>query len=624
MPIRARPQAGRWSGLSLAVAFALFMVPMATFDLFGPPPLVGGVIAGPSVRLPEVGVYRDLVSPPTIEHRRLVFAHGETVDARRDAPIINAFETGRRPPQMGLLLGLGIAYFLMGLMFAAYLRNFGHRGQLLRTQLVLLAAVLLTAAVAKAFLLFTALPVFVFPLGALSLAVARHHDRQVAFATTVVAALVVGSLVPFDLEGALVLLMQGFGAVFMLRRPARDRDLHLMIAGLGGGAIAAAVYTASCFLSEGRLPVEDLSSFGTSGLLASFVGGLFSGGLAIASAPLLSRALGHLSRTHLLELTDLNHPLLRQIATRAPGTWAHSLAMANMAEVAATAIGADALLTRVGAYYHDLGKSVHPEYYIENLAPGEASPHDQLEPDVSAEKIFSHCTTGVDLGRRRGIPESVLDFMHMHHGNGLLEYFFHKNQSQGNPKNLSERDFRYPGVPPQTKETAILAICDAVEAASRTLTAPDERTITNLVQRIVFGKLRLGQLDQSGLTSSDLKNLSNSLVETLKNSFHVRIEYPWQKEERAAAERERRASPPVAIAMPALAVADAGISMDKPRDRPHTPPIALSLPAEAPESALPPTATQRLLVDHRLESADNPRPRGTGKPSATAKRHARR
>jgi cyclic-di-AMP phosphodiesterase PgpH len=237
--------------------------------------------------------------------------------------------------------------------------------------------------------------------------------------------------------------------------------------------------------------------------------------------------------------------------------------MANMAEVAATSIGADALLTRVGAYYHDLGKSIQPEYYIENMPPGEPSPHESLAPDESAQKIFAHCSEGVRIGEQARLPTPVLDFMHMHHGNGLLEYFYVKNEEQGNPKGLAERDFRYPGIPPQTKETAILAICDAVEAASRTLKDPDERAITNLVQRIVFGKLRLGQLDESGLTSSDLKALSNSLIDTLRSSLHVRIEYPWQREERAAAEREARRNE---------------------------------------------SATQRVLIDARLDSTDVPRP----------------
>jgi putative nucleotidyltransferase with HDIG domain len=571
-----RVRAGWWAGFTLAVLFAASMVPLSTAELWGRPPLAQNALGearvrGFTVRLPEVAVFRDLVGPPTLEYRRLVYGRGETID-RRDAPLVAAFETGRRPPSIGLLLGLGIAYFLMGLLFTAYLRNFGVRGRLLRTQLVLLGTVVAAAALAKAFLLLTALPAFLLPLGALSIAVARHHDRQVAFATTIVAAMVVGSLVPFDVVAALVLLMQGFGAVLMLRRPTR-RGRDLVLAGAGGGLVAAVVYVAIRFLMQGRLPADDLAAPTASGLLAAAAGGALGGLMAIAGAPLLAAALGEVSRAELLELANLSHPLLRLIAERSPGTWAHSLAMANLAEQAATAIGADALLTRVGAYYHDLGKSNSPRHYIENLAPGEPSPHDTMAPDASAEAIFAHCTEGVRMGRKARLPERVLDFMHMHHGNGLLEYFWHKNQEQGNPKGLGEESFRYPGIPPQSKETAILAICDAVEAASRTLQVPDERNITALVQRIVFGKLRLGQLDDSGLTSEDLKLLSNSLIGSLRNSFHVRIEYPWQREERAAA-------------------AAAG-------GEPVAPPPAPT-PARSP--------TQRLLIDARLDSADNPRP----------------
>src|SRR3989442_15891791 len=137
MPIRARLRAGWWSGLTLSVLFALCLVPMATFDLFGPPPITPGPVArvtGFTVRLPEIGIYRDLVSPPTLEYRRFIFGHGETVDRRRDAPLVAAFEAVRRPPAIGLGLGLGIAYLLLGVLFTTYLRNFGHRGRQLRTQ----------------------------------------------------------------------------------------------------------------------------------------------------------------------------------------------------------------------------------------------------------------------------------------------------------------------------------------------------------------------------------------------------------------------------------------------------------------------------------------------------------
>jgi putative nucleotidyltransferase with HDIG domain len=587
MRIRDRPKAGAWLGFALSVLFAAVMVPVTTFELWQPRLVDDSGRALFTVRLPEIGVWRDTLVGSRFEHKRLTVPRGSVVDPG-DRRLIDAYEAGRRPPSLGLLLGLGIAYCMLGMMLTAYLRNFGYRGRRLRTQLVLLGGLVAAAAGCKAYLLLTPFSAYWLPIGALSIAVAVHHDRQVAFASTVGLSFLVGSLIPFDLGLALVLLLQGFGAVMVLTRPRKWWGL--VSAGIGGGALAAVGYLALYFLVRGRLPDEDTASLVSSGLVGALGGGVAAGLIATVIAPLVERALGEVSRGKLLELTDLNHPLLKRIATAAPGTWAHSLAMANMAELAATAIGANALLTRVGAYFHDLGKSSAPQYYIENLHAGEPSPHDSLDPDVSADAIFAHCTEGVRLGRSAGIPEPVLDFMHMHHGDGLLEYFWHKNQELGNPKRLSEKQFRYPGLPPQTKETAILAICDAVEAASRTLKSPSERDLTNLVQRIVFGKLRLGQLDQSGLTSADLKALCNSLVDTLKNSFHVRIEYPWQKEERAA----RQADAAAAAAAPAAAASDGAAVVADPG----------------------PTITQRLLVEERLDSADSPRPSPEPKPES--------
>jgi putative nucleotidyltransferase with HDIG domain len=599
MRIRDRPKAGAWLGFALSVLFAGLMVPLTTFDLWSGPAVDAAGRAVFTVRLPETSLWHDTLVGSRIEHSRIVVARGEKV-AAPDKRLIDAYEIGRRPPSLGLLLGLGIAYFMLGMLLTSYLRNFGYRGRRLRTQLTMLGCLAAAATLYKAYLLLTPYSAYWLPIGAFSISVAVHHDRQVAFAGSVALAFLVGSLIPFDLGLAMVLLLQGFGAIMFLTQPRKWWGLAG--AGLGGGLLAGVGYLALYFLVRGRLPDEDTTSLVSSGIIGAVGGGLAAGFIAVIVAPLFERALGEVPRGKLVELTDLNNPLLKRIAEKSPGTWAHSLAMANMAELAATAIGANALLTRVGAYYHDLGKSSAPQYYIENLHPGEPSPHDSLDPDVSADAIFAHCTEGVRLGRAAGIPEPVLDFMHMHHGNGLLEYFWHKNEQLGNPKRLSEKAFRYPGLPPQTKETGILAICDAVEAASRTLKSPSERDLTSLVQRIVFGKLRLGQLDQSGLTSSDLKALCNSLVDTLKNSFHVRIEYPWQKEERAAkaasgeAAADAAATGAAATGAPAAANAAAAANA----------PAVETVHERATEQA---SITQRILIEERLDSADEPRPR---------------
>ena len=263
--------------------------------------------------------------------------------------------------------------------------------------------------------------------------------------------------------------------------------------------------------------------------VAAAIGPALAAVIAVPLLPLYQLAVGEITQGKLIALEELDHPLLRQIAERSPGSWQHSLMMANMAEIAANQIGANGRLVRVGAYFHDLGKSLAPKYFIENLEAGETSPHDHLPPEVSCDAIFAHVTEGLVTARRAGLHERIIDFMHMHHGNGVLEYFWARCREQGNLNGLTIEHFRYPGVPPQSRETAILAICDAVEAAARTLKKPEPAAIDSLVQRIVYGKLHLGQLDDSGLSMGDLRRVSDSLRETIRHANHGRIEYPWQQ-----------------------------------------------------------------------------------------------
>jgi putative nucleotidyltransferase with HDIG domain len=260
--------------------------------------------------------------------------------------------------------------------------------------------------------------------------------------------------------------------------------------------------------------------------------------------------------------------------------------MANLAEASASALGADALLTRVGAYYHDLGKTIQPKYFVENLAHGETSPHEELDPDVSADAIMAHVVLGTKILRDANIPEPVVEFAYTHHGTLVVEYFWHKCQEQGNPKGLSKEYFRYPGMKPQTKETAILMLVDSIEAASRTIWPPEHKKFEEMIQKVVFSKLSAGQLDESGLTVEDLRVMTTRMAATLVNMYHGRIKYPWQRD---AEQRASAVAPaPSASATtpdPAAPAIEAGTA---------TPPPVVTdqvAPAGAETSPLPMTAT---------------------------------
>ncbi len=462
------------------------------------------------------------------------------------------------------LIGYFALALALALVYAAHLRR-ARRLRPLRAQAILLLALLGLATAVQGALLFSPVSNLLVPIAAVAILAVVVSGRASGVATALVGALLVGMLGPFDPGVVAVLAAQGVAAVAVLR-PRETCMWRILTAGAAAGAAAAAGYAGVSFLAYGELPTAELAAPLRSAWLAAAAGGFLAAPLALLARPLAQRLAGDATPAKLAALGDLSHPLLEQLATKAPGSWQHSLAMANMAEVAARAVGADGRLVRVGAYYHDIGKAVQPEYYVENMSPGAGSPHDSLPPEDSRDAIVSHVTEGVRLGRKYNLPEAVIDFIHMHHGDGVLEYFWDRCQSQGNPRGLRADDFRYPGRRPQTRETAILAICDAVEAASRTLKNPDERAIRNLVQHIIYGKLRLGQLDDAELGPADLRRISDSLIGQLRHAHHGRIEYPWQEEERRAengGDRESHAPATQGGAPPPGATAeDAAASFD--------------------------------------------------------------
>ncbi len=238
----------------------------------------------------------------------------------------------------------------------------------------------------------------------------------------------------------------------------------------------------------------------------------------------------------LIELLDFQHPLLKRLQHEANGTFNHSIVVGNLAEACADAIGANSLLCRVGAYYHDLGKMVRPEYFIENQYAGE-NKHDTLTPVMSAKIIKNHVTEGLNLAQEYGLPRIVSDFIPMHHGTTRVEYFYRQAKEDGK---VDEKQFQYPGPKPNTKETGILMICEAVEAAVRSIKDPDILKIEDMIDKIIDMRLSAGQLSECPLTMAELTRIkgkvdgATGLLPVLRGIYHIRIEYPDSEKNEAS------------------------------------------------------------------------------------------
>jgi len=525
--LRTRVRAGTAAGVVMSVLFAAMLTLVQRSDAI----LDQWV---PHVGRPTPVTLRVPYAPLIEKTSRTVIPRGTVLDDSVDAHrVAIAFEASRREgwPVARLLAVFGI-YFALLVLASTYLRRFGSaRTRLLRMQLGLFVAMTLVVVAAKAILLFTALPEMWIPAATVPLWLALSFDRRTAFLVNVMLAFMVASLLLFDLPLLTVLITRGLASSLFFRN--KKHPWTMIPAGLGGGIVACCIYAAIRVTFEGSYSaLEDLGELAGSPLVACVGGGVLAGLLGVFLRRPAERLLGGVSRDRLIELTDLDQEMLQKMATEAPGSWEHARAMANLAEAAAAAIGADTLLTRVGAYYHDLGKTIQPKYFVENLLPGERSPHEELDPDVSADAIMAHVVQGTKILREARIPEPVVEFAYTHHGTQTIEFFWHKCLERGNPKNLREEFFRYPGMKPQTKETAILMLVDSIEAASRTIQPPDRDKFDQMIQRVVFTKLKSGQLDESGLTLEDLRTITVRMSDTLVNMYHGRIKYPWQRESR--------------------------------------------------------------------------------------------
>jgi cyclic-di-AMP phosphodiesterase PgpH len=231
----------------------------------------------------------------------------------------------------------------------------------------------------------------------------------------------------------------------------------------------------------------------------------------------------------LMELADMNHPLLKRMAIQAPGTYNHSIMVANLAEAAAESIGADGLLCRVVSYYHDIGKLKKPQNFIENQHY-KKNVHDRISPSMSVRIITGHVREGLELAEEYQLPQAIKDIIPQHHGDAPIAFFYHKACEEKGETEIDIRDFSYGGPRPQTRENAIIMIADSVEAASRTMKSTTIKDIRAMVKKIISGKIAHDQLDECGLDLNDLSEMVNGMMPILEGVFHSRIEYPEEEE----------------------------------------------------------------------------------------------
>ncbi len=273
---------------------------------------------------------------------------------------------------------------------------------------------------------------------------------------------------------------------------------------------------------------------------SAFLSGMLSTILALLLIPLFEKLFKITTDITLLELSDMGNPLLQKMAIQAPGTYHHSLMVATLSQNAAEAIGANPLLVRVCAYYHDIGKLAKPEFFTENIQHME-NPHDELSPHMSSLVIVSHVKEGLSLARRNKLPQPILDAIEQHHGNGLIAYFYHKAKTQQQKEaangrgteTINDSDFRYGGAPAVSPEMAILSLADASEAASRSIEKPTPQKIANMINDIFATKIRDGQLDHANLTMAQINTVKKSFIFSLSNMLHGRIPYPKDHENNA-------------------------------------------------------------------------------------------
>lgn len=367
---------------------------------------------------------------------------------------------------------------------------------------------------------------FLFPAAVVPMLIRVLVNERIALLTTIMSAAVGGIVFQegyssvMQMEISLYIIFGGIASIYFMRN-AKKRS-SVMTTSLYVAGVNVAFIAFYLLLSQSDYGARELAYY----LLAAITSAILSGALMLGLLPFIESAFGMLSTYRLIELANPNHPLLKKILVETPGTYHHSVMVANLSDAACEAIGADGLLARVGCYYHDIGKTRRPGFFVENQMSG-INPHDQLPPNTSKDIIIAHAEDGAKILEQHKMPKEIVDIARQHHGTSIVKFFYFK-EKENNP-NVEESAFRYAGPKPQTKEIAIISVADSVEAAVRSMKNPTSEGVRQLVHNIVQDKLLDGQFDECDLSLRELKTMENVFCETLNGIFHSRIEYPKPK-----------------------------------------------------------------------------------------------
>lgn len=455
----------------------------------------------------------------SVKKNELIIEKGGRINARHIAQISQLRNLTRPGRSVSYFFGVLLLFLLLGMIGVIDL-SFPRKSNILASpkNIAIVFLNMLIMIIVSDVVMRSPQPIYFIPMSAMAMMITLIVGVNTAFLSAMLMSMLIAVLVGGKIEVMLVLLVGSVVGISAVR-DARRRSVILWAGFLVGVAEFMAIVCVGLMNGmELGFYVEDGLWGLASGILSSFI--------VMGLLPLFEFFFKVPTNISLLELSDLNHPLLKSLALEAPGTYHHSIMVGNLAESACDAIGANSLLARVGAYYHDIGKISKPEYFSENEM-GSGSRHENLAPSMSALIISKHVKDGAELAQKYKLNSAIIDLITQHHGDSMISYFYQKAIEKSEDGTvLNEEDFRYPGPKPQTKEGAIILLADSVEASSRALEDPTPASIGNLVRKIINNKFIDGQLDECDLTLRDMHKIADSFVRVLMAVFHTRLNYP--------------------------------------------------------------------------------------------------